>query len=152
MGVFLYILWPHGSLQRTLLWDWQFLPPPKPPQVFIARDIEALVSHAKTLGLRSLSRSPVDPPGLSTHECGTTWSTSHCLACPVPLPCQASSPSWLPFSAPPTDLDKYFFFNSLVVGLPSWGKGLVWPEHRHMTILNCFALCIAMWLFLANKI
>ena len=29
-----------------------------------------------------------------------------------------SSPPWLPVSTPSTSLDEYFFFNSLVVGLP----------------------------------
>ena len=33
-------------------------------------------------------------------------------------PCCESSPSWLPTSFPPTDLDECFFSNSLVVGLP----------------------------------
>ena len=49
------------------------------------------------------------------------------LACPVPQsatslglppPCLESSLPWLPISAPPTGLDEFFFFISLVVGLP----------------------------------
>ena len=35
-----------------------------------------------------------------------------------PLPCCESSPPSLPVSAPPTGLGEYFFFISLVVGLP----------------------------------
>ena len=41
-----------------------------------------------------------------------------------PLPCLVSFPPWLPafallpVSTPPTILNEYFFFNSLVVGLP----------------------------------
>ena len=31
---------------------------------------------------------------------------------------QESSPPWLPLPVPPTGLNEYFFFNSLVVGLP----------------------------------
>ena len=64
------------------------------------------------------SHSPIVPPGLSAHECGTAWSTSHRLAhlvyhlalCPL-------CPSCL-FSPPPTSLVECFFFNSLVVRLP----------------------------------
>ena len=37
---------------------------------------------------------------------------------PPALPCQESSPSWLPVSAPPANLDECSFFNSLVVGFP----------------------------------
>ena len=39
-----------------------------------------------------------------------------CVVCQPP-PCHASSPPWLPVSAPPTSLDEYFFFNSTVVEL-----------------------------------
>ena len=35
-----------------------------------------------------------------------------------PPPCHASSPPQMSLSAPPLSLDEYFFFNSLVVGLP----------------------------------
>ena len=35
-----------------------------------------------------------------------------------PLPCHTSSLSLLPISAPPTNLDECFFFNSLVVQFP----------------------------------
>ena len=69
--------------------------------------------------LYGLSHSLVVPPGLFPSECGTSRSASCCHTCPVcqPLPCHASSPPWLPISAPPTSLDQCFFFNSLVVGL-----------------------------------
>ena len=42
--------------------------------------------------LGGLSRSPVVPPGLSARECGTSWSSSCCLACPGP-PVPPSCPS-----------------------------------------------------------
>ena len=32
------------------MWDWQFLPPPQPPQIFTARGFEALFPCAGTLG------------------------------------------------------------------------------------------------------
>ena len=43
------ILWAH--LQRTPLWDWEFLSLLQPPLVFTARDSKALVSCAGTLGV-----------------------------------------------------------------------------------------------------
>ena len=60
---------------------------------------------------------PVIPPTLSAYKCGTTCSTSWCLATPVlqPPPFYKSSPPWLPLSALPTVLDECFFI-SLVVG------------------------------------
>ena len=103
-----YILGPSGSLQRTLPWGWEFLPPLQPPQLFIARGFEALVFRALTLGcmvcfppqlfLLAYLHANVEPPGLP--------------------PCHACSSAQLPISAPPIGLDECFFFNSLVVRLP----------------------------------
>ena len=45
-----YILGPCGSLQQTLLWGWELLPLPQPPQDFTARGFEALCLHTGTLG------------------------------------------------------------------------------------------------------
>ena len=74
-----------GSLQRTFLWGWEFLPLPQPPPVFTVRGFEALFLQA---GLSSLPHSPV-PWDLSAHKCQTgqppPWPpatashTSHCL-------------------------------------------------------------------------
>ena len=47
---FCVCLGPCGSLQRTFLWGWEFLPPPQPPQVFTARGFEAFFSRAGSLG------------------------------------------------------------------------------------------------------
>ena len=79
-------------------------------------------------GLHGLFCSPVVPPSLSTHECGTTRSTIRCFAGSAspclahPGPPATISPQFLsarlPVSAPPTGLDECVFFNSLVVGLP----------------------------------
>ena len=44
-------------------------------------------------GLYHLSHSPVVPPGLSTHKCGTTCSTSHCLPSSSSTALQHPSPS-----------------------------------------------------------
>ena len=79
-------------------------------------------------GLCGLSCSPVVPASLSAWECGTTQSTSRCLACSTSRHLACPGPlatallwvlsAWLPISAPPTSLDECMFFNSLVVGLP----------------------------------
>ena len=40
VGGFVYVLGPCGSLQRTLLGGWEFLPlPPQPPRVFSIRGL-----------------------------------------------------------------------------------------------------------------
>ena len=75
-----------------------------------------------------LSHSPVVPPSLSAHKCGTTQWVRQLLPCmpwsaghhPVlqPLTCHVSSPTQLLVSAPPTSVNECFFFNSLVVRLP----------------------------------
>ena len=76
-------------------------------------------------GCCGLSHSPVVPPSLYAHKCGTTHSGSHCLTRSTShhltaqvLPCHKSALPWLPVSTAPTSLDDCFFFNSLVVGLP----------------------------------
>ena len=56
VGGFVYVLGPHGSLQQTLLWDWEFLMPPQPPQVFIAAC--PLLPHL-----------PISAPPTSLDEC-----------------------------------------------------------------------------------
>ena len=102
VGGFVHILGPHRPLQWTLLSDWQFVPPLQPPEIFTAKRFEALVSPRWNPGSVGLSLFPVVvPPGLSKRESGTTPPAA-----------------WLPISAPPTSLDEFGFFNSLVVGLP----------------------------------
>ena len=99
----------------------EFFPPPQPPQDFSVRGFEAVFPHTGILGcVVCLPPHPVVHPVLFTHKCGTACSTSCRLAHPGPpataLPCMLSVP--LPVSAPPNSLDEWFFFNSLVVGLP----------------------------------
>ena len=78
VGGFVYILGPCGSLQRTLLWSWEFLLPPQPPQVFFNQRFWGFIPAPQCWnpGLCGLSCSPVVPPSLSTCKCGTTHSTS----------------------------------------------------------------------------
>ena len=64
-------------------------------------------------GLCGLPCSQFVPPSLSSCKCGTASCHLTLL-----LPCHVSSLPWLSISAPPTDLDECFFFNSLVVRLP----------------------------------
>ena len=47
---FVHVLGHCGSLQWTLLWGWEFLLPPQPPQVFSFRGFEALFPCSGTLG------------------------------------------------------------------------------------------------------
>ena len=114
---FVYILEPCGSLQWTLLWGWQFLLPPQPPQDFFSQRF-----YFPSLG--PLVAQSVLLPNCSSQSSAckydTSHSTSHHFATPVLqlLPCHESSPPWPPVPTPPTCLDECFFFNSLVVGLP----------------------------------
>ena len=50
LGGFVYVLEPCGSLQQTLLWDWEFLLPPQHHKFFSVRGFEALLSCTGTLG------------------------------------------------------------------------------------------------------
>ena len=98
---FVYILGPCGSLQWTLLWDWEFLPLLLPPQNFIARGSEALFLPAGTLGCmvylapqlffqvypNSNVSMPNPPAILPTHTSSSHLSVCHlCLSYPsLPL-------------------------------------------------------------------
>ena len=87
--------------------------------------------------------SPFVPPGLSARKCGTARSTScpasqlqpcppdstirclaGCTSCCLAYPCPPATLlqrvlfAQLPVSTPPTGLDEYVFFKSLVVRLP----------------------------------
>ena len=80
------------------------------PTDFLVRGFEALFPHAGTLGCAvCLTPQMFLPVYLHVNR----DRPLHQL-----LPCQEFSPPWLPISAPPTSLDKCFFFNSLVVRLP----------------------------------
>ena len=97
VGGFVYVLGPCGSLQRTLLWGWEFLLlPPQPPQEF---SIRGLRLYFPVLGLWvvwSISLSSCS----SQFICIRMWD---CLVCnPPPCtvhhlpPCCKSSPPSCP--------------------------------------------------------
>ena len=128
MGGFVYILGPCGSLQWTFLWGWEFLPPLRFPQVFIARGFEALFPHAGPLGcvvyltpqlflliyLHADVGSP-SVPAASPSRFSSSCLAKHplcpgCLSLPL-LPVWMNVSSLIPCPTP-------WLFNFLVVGLP----------------------------------
>ena len=79
---------------------------------------EALFPHTGTLGCavchlvhQLLPRQPAAALPTPLHNPPPLWVRQ-------PPPCHKSSLPQLPISAPPTGLDEYIFFNSLVVRLP----------------------------------
>ena len=114
---FVYILGPYGSLQQILLWGWEFLPPPHPPQVFAARGFEAFFSHSGTLGCIVCFTPQLYPLVYPHANVGMSCLLATALLALVLqlLPYHKSSPPWLPVSTTLTSLDDCFFFNSLVV-------------------------------------
>ena len=96
-----YILGPHGPLQRTNLWGWEFLLLLQPPQNFSVRGLR-LYFLALEPWVASLSHSPVVLPSLSSPAATSLRVLS--------TPAARLHPSYL--------LDECFFFNSLVVRLP----------------------------------
>ena len=86
-----------GSLQRTLLWGWEFLLLlPQPPQVFSVRGFQALFPGTGTLGCASVSL----PSCSSQFICTQMWDPQVRQPWPhwvrqlvlQPLPCSESSP------------------------------------------------------------
>ena len=100
VGGFVYVLGSCGPLQGTVLIDWEFIPPPQPPQALTARGSEALSAWHWNPGLHGLSHSwwllsvylhiNVGPSALPASVL-PAQSSSHCLAvqplhpaCPSP--------------------------------------------------------------------
>ena len=111
-SLLMYIIGPCGSFQLTLLWGWEFLLPPQPPQIFTVWGFEALFPHAGTLGCVACLIPQLFLPVYPHANVGLPTLVLQ------PVPCHESSPPQLPISAPHTGLDECFFFNSVVVGLP----------------------------------
>ena len=84
VGGLVYFLGPYWSLQWTLLWGQELLPPPQPPQVFSVRDLRLYF--------------PVLEPwvawSVSLPSCSSWFFCSRMWDCPVRSlpPCCASSP------------------------------------------------------------
>ena len=120
VGGFGYIPGSWGSLQRTLLWGWEFLLPPQtaPPQVFYSQKFWGF-SHTGTLGcVVCLAPQLFLPVYLHVNRDRPVHQ-------PLPCPPRLSASSLLrvlsaqlPVSTPPTSLDERVLFNSLVVRLP----------------------------------
>ena len=108
---FVYVPGPCES-PWTLLWSWEFLLPPQLPQVFSVRCFEALFPCSGTLGCSPVCLAPQLSLSVYPHSHVEPPSS---LAATSPAPVLSAR---LPISVPPTGLDEYFFFNSLVVGLP----------------------------------
>ena len=89
----------------------------QPPQVFTARDFEALFPGTGSLAVCLAPQLFFLVIYMQMLECPVS---SLCLTCPSPpaAACHQSSPPQLLISAPPTILGECFFFNSLVLGLP----------------------------------
>ena len=97
VGGFVYILGPHGSLQWTLLWGWEFLLLPQPPQVFTARGLRL---YFPALG-PWVAQSVSFPSCFSRFIHTQMWDHSGCelLPHPLSLPATPFSVSPLPYSA-----------------------------------------------------
>ena len=84
VGGLLHAQGPCGSLQRPLLWGWEFLLlPPQPPQVFSLRGLR-LYFPALEPWVTGSASLPAVLPGLSVHKCGA-------VGC-YPLLCLPRSP------------------------------------------------------------
>ena len=158
-GWFVYVLGPCGSLQRTLLCSWEFLPlPPWPPQEFSVRSFEALFPCTRTLGcevclIPQLLLPVYLPETVGLNPQSTAWlgpQSAAWLVLPAatlpaiyslahPVPPATALPQVL--FAPPTGLDECFFFNSLVVGLPY--SSIFWQLWLSLVfkLLSFFWLC-----------
>ena len=86
VGGFVYFLRPCGSLQRTLLWGWEFLLLlPQPPQVFSVRGLRLYFPALEPW----VPWSVLFPSCSSKFIC--MWMWDHPVLNPLPL-CESSTP------------------------------------------------------------
>ena len=111
MGGLAHTLGPCGSLQRTLLWGWEFLLMPQSPQVFFQSEVLRLYYPA----LEFWVVWSVSLPSCSSWFIYTQMWDYPLYQLP---PYSVSSPRWLPVSVPSISMGECFFFNSLIVRLP----------------------------------
>ena len=84
VGGLVHALGPCGSLQRTLLWGWEFLLLlPQPPWVFSLRGLRLYFPALEPWVVWSSLLPLAVPPSLSMRECGATGSASGHTACPI---------------------------------------------------------------------
>ena len=95
VGGLAHALGPCGSLQRPLLWGWEFLLlPPQPPRVFSIWGLRPYFPKLDPWVTRSASL-PALCPGLSVRECGASGCYHPlCLPCSPPLWVQPSRFIW----------------------------------------------------------
>ena len=142
----MYVLGPCGPLQQTLP-RMAVSPATTTPEVFTARDFEALLPCAGNLFCY-----PVVPPSLYKCECGTTqsaaatspaWSISHCpAACPLCSSCP--SPPLLPVLVTVSSLTPWLsdLHTVRLSGSSGWFLFLHW-------LLSLFWLCKEVkWIYL----
>ena len=99
---FVYVLGLCGSLQQTLLWDWEFFLLLKPPTEFYSQRFWGFSSPHWNPGLRGLSYSQVVPPSLSACKCGTIrWASCHLAVGPLHPSCLSPPllPVWMKVSS-----------------------------------------------------
>ena len=104
------------------------------PTGLTVRGFEALFPCDRTQGCVSV----LLPSCSSQFICTQMWD--HLVHQPPPF--HESSLPWLPVSAPPTSFNEYFFFNSLVVGLPY--SSIFWQSGYFLflnLLLSFFWLC-----------
>ena len=129
---FVYVLGPCGSLHRTLLWGWEFLPLPQPSQVFSVRGFEALFPCTGTLGCvvchAPQSFLPVYPQVNVGLPASTATALPHVLCTPAACLCTSYQSGWL--------------INSLVFGLP---YSLIFWQCWLFFVFKFVVLLLVMW-------
>ena len=106
------------SLQRTLLWSWEFLLLwPQAPQVFSISDLRLYFPNLELWVTPSVALSTCCCLTGQVQLCSPCSTVRHLAGPPATTLLQDLS-AQLPLSAPPTGLDECFFFISLVVGRP----------------------------------
>ena len=93
-----HALGPCGSLQRTLLWGWEFLLLLPQPHGCFRSEVWGFISLCWNPGVRGLLCSPAVPLGVSMCECGAAGSAIHhfggLVAAAWPAPFHNPPPHW----------------------------------------------------------
>ena len=120
------------------------------PIVFHNRRFWGFLFQSWNPGLHGLSGSPVVPPGLSAHKCGTAWSSScHLAACLLHPNCQ--SPPLLPVWMNVSSSIPWFLDFHIVWFSGSYGYFLFLPLLLSSFWLCEEAKCIYLYLHIVQK-